>query len=502
VEVAIQNQSGGSRRVGARMLLDSYVDRWGPTRSVFLPDTRQRVLFETEYRSSSMPSEWLLFDDDEGPDPAYVSKQILRGNGATTPSRIIFGNTLDMFPFVEANTQYEWVTRPDFELRIADIGALMYWDPVLVPAGQTRSFVTYIGLGVANHAVSESYLRTQNQNSGEIPQGFVSAVQTPFALPLINGNVDTQNHTLTAYQQNVDREFMPSGFAFIELPVGLEFGGPEPNQPLRRNLGTLSGVGISGDEGQDDWIFRANGIEAGELPITVTFGNAYGDTSRVTRLVNVPQGRRYQLREDWMLFTFPFTFSTLQNDPAEVFETLNGQPLPGGSVQVVRYNPLTNQYQEVTEIRSGEGYWVRTTVPGPNNGATQIRLSADARPVEVGTTQNERESVTRLVRGWNQIGNPSPYSVRLSQLRFSQDTGPVLVSFENAVSRQLIRDGLYDYDRITRTYRLLDRNSQLRPGHGFWIYSNRERDLYWPRPIGPGLSITNPDPTTRPRGGS
>ncbi|HTE17866.1 MAG TPA: hypothetical protein VK689_05735, partial [Armatimonadota bacterium] len=89
----------------------------------------------------------------------------------------------------------------------------------------------------------------------------------------------------------------------------------------------------------------------------------------------------------------------------------------------------------------------------------------------------------------------------LSQLRFSQDTGPVLVSFENAISRQLIRPNLYDYDRITRTYRKLDPNSQLRPGHGFWIYSNRERDLYWPRPFGPDILITNEGSGTVPDNG-
>ena len=476
IDYIVKNRGGAARRVGGRLLLDSFVDLWGPCRSVFIPKTRERIFFEKEYKAASIPEEWELYDDDEGPTPIYIAKGILRGNGATTPSKVVFGNTLAMFPFVQANNPYDYTPDTNFELRISDIGLLIYWDPVIIPGGQSKSFVTYAGMGVASHGMSDFYQATP---SGQLTsQGFVGAVQAPFALPLVSGDADTHTATITAYNQNEQLISSPNGFAYIESPDGLKFADSTPGQSPRLDMGTVQSIGDALDEKSGSWIVQPTGIEAGLLPLNVTIGNGFGDSSRVRRMINVPQGRLYQIGDDWRYITFPFTYDNLQDDPKSVLG------LEDGTYQILRYNSQINEYERVNRIQAGQGYWIRTLgQSGP--AGTYIRLGG-ASPVKLGT----RDIFTTTMRsGWNMMGNPSPYVVPVRDLRFVTQFGGI-ISFDQAVSAGYIRSGLFAFNRKTGQYETLNRESLIQPGRGTWIYSNGERTVLWPAPQGAQLSIT------------
>jgi len=197
----------------------------------------------------------------------------------------------------------------------------------------------------------------------------------------------------------------------------------------------------------------------------------------------VPQGRRYQFKDDWKMVTFPFSYDLLQDDPADVFKELDGStPLSTSSYKIVRYNPQINQYEEVTQIKAGEGYWVRMQ----GLGDTFIRLGTQSEPVKLGT----RDIFTSfIVRGWNQVGNPSPYTVKLNEMRFL-GAGGVIISYDQAVSQNFIRGALFRYDIKTGKYVQLSRDDTIAPGAGIWIFANGERTIVWPPPQGPGISIT------------
>jgi len=73
------------------------------------------------------------------------------------------------------------------------------------------------------------------------------------------------------------------------------------------------------------------------------------------------------------MVTFPFSYSNLQDDPSVVLG------LAPGSFQIVRFNPEIGAYEQVTEIKPGEGYWVRLlTVPPPPNNTQFVRFIDDA----------------------------------------------------------------------------------------------------------------------------
>jgi hypothetical protein len=513
VQYDVSNVGGTARRVGVRALLDPFID-YGvdridftnpePTKSIFLPKTRDRIFFEQDWgqrtgtpttpRNGIVPDEWEMYDDDEGFNPNMIVKGYLRGLGATTPTRFAVVNSLNGF----YPTGQKWDYRTDGlngqgqELRISDIATLIYWDPVLVPAGSTKSFVTYIGLGVANHGVSDAYLATQQPGVLE-PQGFVAAVQTPFSLPLVNGNADTQTSYVDGSIQNVFRFATPANFAFVELPDGLKFADAAGAQTQKIELGSIAGVGSGfNDEATATWTVQATGIEAGLLPVRVTFGNGILDSAQVTRLVNVPQGRLYQFGSDWRMFTFPFSYQNLEDDPAEVFLDENGNKLPSGSFQIVRYNPanVSTPYEQVSQLRAGEGYWIRM-LNIPEGASTFVRLKDTSDPIRLGNTDPSggRSLYTMtLKRGWNQIGNASPYAVRLRDVQFL--SGNVLIDWDRAVSAGMVRPAIFEWNRKQRVYQQVPRDSFIQPGRGVWIFSHSERTIALPSPYGLRLSIS------------
>jgi hypothetical protein len=506
IEYVVKNLGGTQREVGIRLLLDPYPDLWnGITTSMFLPESRDRIFYEQQFGKTlgpiqqfpivpktQIPKEWILFDDDEGPNPDFIAKGILDGNGATRPDRFHIVNSLNVFPQTGTWLYPNPGVNPQ-ELRISDIATLLYWDPKPVAAGRSITFVTYAGLGVADHVMSPAYLATQQQaildplRFGDTG-GYVGAAQAPFALPLLDGNSDVDlvgaplRSSLALYMQNMFQiTNMPNAFAFVELPDGLKFSDDPEELGVRArrvDLGSLGALGTGvNEEGIGRVDLQATGVEAGLLPVNISFSNGFRDASRLTRLINVPQGRRFQVGNDWRMFTFPFTYRNLSDDPAQVLG------LPAGTFRVIRWNPQINQYEDVQRLVPGEGYWVRLTNGGPTD-TDFVRLN-EALPVKLSITDTRRVQVQT---GWNQVGNPSPYAVRVKDIGVVLDGN--LIDFEAAVSAGLIRSAIYEYDRKTGQYVRLGANDLVQPGRGIWLFSTRQQVLAWNAPQGPKISIT------------
>jgi hypothetical protein len=117
-------------------------------------------------------------------------------------------------------------------------------------------------------------------------------------------------------------------------------------------------------------------------------------------------------------------------------------------------------------------------------GNTSVRAQR-ANPVKLGTRDI---FTTQIQRGWNQVGNPAPYVVRVRDLRFISPGG-VIISYDQAISAAYIRPSIYEYNRKTGQYVLLGKEDLLNPGRGIWMYANGERNIVWPPPQGPKLSI-------------
>lgn len=489
VEIRVRNAGGAARRVGVKMFLNPFEG----VRTVFLPENQEKVLFETDFgravgttvppRRAQVPSSWEMYDvvntNITRDDVFDTFKNIIRGNGATTPDRVVFGNALNMF-----GTQATWnyVADPSHDLRLSDVGVLLYWDTVPIAAGQTRVVATYIGRATAAHGMSDFYVASPPTPSNQF--GFVGALETPFALPLINGNSDLQANGLPltfafkGFVQNEANTATPGATALLTLPDSLKFA--DPGDSPQRAFGFLDPIGANVlDEEFGTWEVQASGVEAGISPVDAQFASGFGDTAAARRLVNVPQGRLYQLQETYKMLGFPFTYNGI-TDPATALG------LPSGSFVVLTYNPVINDYESVSALEPGKGYWVRLLgLP------TQfVRVTAQSQPVNLEATAPFRVG---LRNGWNMISNPSPYAIPVRELQFI--SAPRFLSFEDAVTRGLIRPSLYEFNRKTRVYDRLSADAVLNPGRGFWIYSFGEQTLVFPVPVGPDIEFIS---TTTP----
>jgi len=476
VEIRITNAGGAAKRVGVK----EFMNPFEAVRTVFLPANQEKIRFETDFgravgttlapKRAQIPDTWEEYDLVNGPTSGGqvdTYKGIIRGSGATPPDRVVFGNGLQMF-----STQGTWTYNVDpvQDLRLSDVGMLYYWDVAPIAAGQTRVLATYIGPAVAAHGMSDFYVAAPPTPSNQF--GFIGALETPFALSLINGDADLQTYSFRGFVQNEANTAVPGATALLTLPDSLTFA--DPGEFPQRAFGFLDPIAGFVDEGSGTWQVRASGVEAGISPVDAQFATGFGDTALARRFVSVPQGRLYQLQETYKMLGFPFTYNGV-TDPATALQ------LPSGSFVVLTYNPVINDYEAVSALEPGKGYWVRLLgLP------TQFtRLTDAARPVNLEATAPFRVG---LRNGWNMVANPSPYAIPARELQFI--AAPRFLSFEDAVTRGLIRPSLYEFNRKTRVYDRLSQDAVLNPGRGFWIYSFGEQTLVWPVPVGPDITVS------------
>lgn len=477
VEIRITNAGGAARRVGIKQFMNPFE----AVRTVFQPANQGKIRFETDFgravgttiapRQAAVPDTWEEYDavntniTSSGLVDTY--KGIIRGNGATPPDRVVFGNALQMF-----GSQGTWTYNadPTHDLRLSDVGMLYYWDTAPIAAGQTRVVATYIGRATAAHGMSDFYVATPPTPSNQF--GFIGALETPFALSLINGDADLATYSFQGFVQNEANTSTPGATALLTLPDSLTFA--DPGESPQRAFGFLDPIGpLNLDEGTGTWLVQASGVEAGVSPVDAQFATGFGDTALARRFVNVPQGRLYQLQDTYKMLGFPFTYDGV-TDPATALQ------LPSGSFVVLTYNPVINDYEAVSTLEAGKGYWIRLLgLP------TQFtRLTAASHPVNLEATAPFRVG---LRNGWNMVSNPSPYAIPVREIQFI--AAPRFLSFEDAVTRGLIRPSLYEFNRKTRVYDRLSLDAVLNPGRGFWIYSFGEQTMVWPVPVGPDISI-------------
>ncbi len=487
---------GGTRQVGMRMVLAPYADDQGPSTSfsTFFRPTRpggpqgqERLLFERDYgrqvgttippRFTNIPDRYEVYDDDIGPFHSYVAKGLIREAGVTPPDRVVFGNGLQIFSDSVGGQLWDYDVDTTASLQFADLTTILYWNPTPVPVGGSRTFVTYVGVGAASHSPSSHLLQFNPAATSDLARdtlpGYMAAVQTPFALPVVEGQTDLASFPVDAYVQNVFSLPSDSNQAVITVPDGLEFVDPETSNTLELGSTGPLGGGFTPDEVSGRWQVVPNGELAGYLPINVLFGNSFGDPASVTRFIHVPQGARYRFDDNWKMVTFPFSYANGNNDPAVVLG------VPAGNYQILGYNPLINQYEPVTEIEAGKSYWVRMR----GLGRTDVRLT-NARPNDLSGNQLFFSFVRR---GWNQIGNPSPYAVPVKDLQFV--TPSAIISYDDAVTRNYIKATLYEYNARTGRYDQLGRDSVVSPGRGIWVFASGERNILWPPPVGPDVQV-------------
>jgi hypothetical protein len=185
------------------------------------------------------------------------------------------------------------------------------------------------------------------------------------------------------------------------------------------------------------------------------------------------------------MISVPWEFT--DTDPEHVFQSLGGLD-QGAAGSLYRWNPeKVNpgaplfkyvQYDPITpdpflsEIEVGAGYWLY------NSTETNLIFPGDASALPTD------EAVRIILReGWNQIGNPFPYTLYLRDVTIV-DKLLRIMSFREAGNRRILQPTAFRYDTETQQYDWAStvETSLLNPYEGFWVYANEEVTAIIPHP--------------------
>jgi len=126
------------------------------------------------------------------------------------------------------------------------------------------------------------------------------------------------------------------------------------------------------------------------------------------------------------------------------------------------WNPLSSGYQAVSVIEPGKAYWVR-------NGFTSIRAT--------GTETPAANFSIPIKKGWNLIGNPFRFKVKVNDL---QITNGSTVSISTAEANSWVIGTLFNYTGGSYQMSTFQDGGTLDPWKGYWILSDIDGTLIVP----------------------
>ncbi|MCX7625291.1 MAG: hypothetical protein N2Z21_03660 [Candidatus Sumerlaeaceae bacterium] len=122
--------------VGARIMYDTQLGNndGAPFRVPGLGE----ITFEHEVVGTVIPAFYQVFDDFV--NPTVIAQGTLLGSSAVAPDRVVWANWEAI-----SDTPWDFTIDPDRDLSDSSVG--IYWNPVALPPGETRTVATYYGLG-------------------------------------------------------------------------------------------------------------------------------------------------------------------------------------------------------------------------------------------------------------------------------------------------------------------------------------------------------------------
>lgn len=478
------------------------------------------------YEGTRIPSEMNIFArraEQDINDPTlwpFHSRHVFRGAGATEPSRVYVGDPIDLYPGEAAAPVDGYTAQPTRLTFESGIAVATYFggdNGYVVRPGETRTVVTYYGLGTSSETFgNDVVLGTEAPSSLQFNSGAALdaavAGNTSAMLATVAPKYLTPNPFqifASAYsQKSSDPEFevtFRGAQLSLTLPSGLRFAKVPGTNTLDTATklvdspgGSGSGV-IAGDqEGTASWWVEPTGDRFGPLTYQVSLSaTSPSSISRtVSRSINVPVVPLVELvPSTFQMIGFPFSFDPIlsnQGNPDTVINTLTRpqelnpifyqwQPDPDS------IDGTTGRWAIVNQLKTGVAYFYRPSVQtGPGK-----RLIV-AKGVVPTSTQAPLEGVRsvptqiRVERGWNMISNPYVYDIPLKYLRIiSLENNPDLrsVSFSEAVQTGLMRGSTFFYNPVSGGYDFFtDLNQALRPWQGYWIYMNTSAEIQFVPP--------------------
>ena len=259
ISYRITNHNTRPVSVGLRVMLDTML---GTNDGAPLRAGERAVSTATRMVGDEVPEYWQAFDSLA--NPSVISQGTLRAAGLTPPDRL---EMVDWGTLADQPWDFPFPTGADFTRHgeeEQDTAVALYWNPVALAPGETRTYATLYGVG----GVSLS------------PAALSLGLTAPAEVDYQYG--DTRAFSVIAYVENSGGFESRGTVCRLELPRGLALGEGRPET----DLGRLA----PGETRQLSWKVRPTGEDTGALKIAASVVSENLEPNLVERevIVNSP----------------------------------------------------------------------------------------------------------------------------------------------------------------------------------------------------------------------
>jgi hypothetical protein len=257
IEYSVTNQGTTTRDVGLRIMLDTLL---GDNDGAPFRVREQAVQTITSYTKDMLPAFWQAFDSLT--DPKVIAQGTFIDKDATSPDRVYFTDWGTLADNVwECKLEYgeSFIRKGESS---ADSAIAMFWLPGSLAPGESRTYVTYYGLGDVSIA------------DGSLLLGVTSPAE------VVANKVNPKPFEIIAYIENNADERALQVAATLRLPQGLKLvSGQNP----RKELGNI----LPGRGTQVLWNVIPTGEVIGNVSYEVVVTSTNTTSNSVSRRVRL-----------------------------------------------------------------------------------------------------------------------------------------------------------------------------------------------------------------------
>lgn len=237
IKYRVTNQDKSPHKIGLRIMLDTML---GANDGAPFRVGDKAILTDTYFQLANMPTFWQAFDALS--DTKVTAQGTVVGPDVTTPDKMYFsdwGSLADGLWDFQYKAGEEFLREGEYEL---DSATALFWTPVMINPGETKTYVTKYGLGGITVV------------PGILSLGVTSPAEVVF-------DTKTTSFPVVAYIENTSEIVAKQVTAQIQLPEGFEVvvGSPQ------KSLGNLE----PGSTGQVAWEVRP--VKGSRLPEKITY---------------------------------------------------------------------------------------------------------------------------------------------------------------------------------------------------------------------------------------
>jgi hypothetical protein len=364
----VTNRGGSPHEVGLRVVLDTML---GANDGAPLRAGDRAVTSATSLKGDEIPDYWQAFDSLSR--PAVISQGTLRASGLTPPDRL---EMVDWGTLADAPWDYPFPEGADFTRQgeeEQDSAVALYWRPLPLGPGESRSYVTLYGVGGVTLSPAQLTL------------GLTAPAEVDYQYE------DTRPFSVVAYLENSGGFEARGTTVSLALGKGLALAEGQPKSGL--------GAVRPGETKQVSWKVRPTGESTGPLRIAALATSENLEPNRVERevVVNSPPQLELALSAPARLrvttqnryWPNPFELrATAANVGAQAGRSLVAVVLLPDGLKLVEGAPAT-QVKEGVEPGQTESFTWAVHATGMPTGELPISVrvtAAGAKPVEAGCT--------------------------------------------------------------------------------------------------------------------